>query len=355
MSIEKLTYEFCYECNQDDGTVDKQCTEPPVDILPGLKKANGNTTILPPDAQRYFEVTSDEFEGNCFVYAKINYEAFAAVQVFFESFTASVEVECTDEETGITANGEDTIEATPFLDEAFESYFQAEEDCIYADLDGCGGRDVVFAGVDTIKAGECVDVADPTSPDNPTKQGDIDPSRHLAKRKRRRSLRMKGRNRKRGRCRRKCASRNKKVSDVIYSSNVDNRGRLLLLEQTIQHRQARHVQCVGEDAEKPNLKRELLKRAEGIGFTPTRALITEVRELACSLESKACREGACCGTEGCSCNDSDFTAENCLAGTTKRGAEVIVPCFLSYDGNLAAENQCCEATSECLTYCQTLQ
>mmetsp|Transcript_22343 Transcript_22343/g.46328 ORF Transcript_22343/g.46328 Transcript_22343/m.46328 type:complete len:779 (+) Transcript_22343:446-2782(+) len=327
VSIEELTYAFCSECSQADGTVEKKCDEPPIDILGELEKVNGGTTVLPPDAQRYFEVVSDEFEGNCQAYAKISYDAFAAFQVFYESFSASVEADCSDDEGGA---GPRPIQPSPSLDAAFANYFQDEENCVYADLDGCGGRDVIFAGVDSIKEGECVEVADPTASDNPTPQGDIDPSRRdlqIKKKKKRRFLKINGVNRKRGRCRRKCASRKKKVSDNIGSNTGDGR-------------RLQQVQCVNPDAKRPNLTRELRKREEEIGFTPTRAAVTQVRELSCAVESRACREGACCGTEGCTCSEVDFTEENCLAGTKKRDAEVIVPCFLSLNGGLDENNEC---------------
>ena len=339
VSIEKLTYAFCSECSQTDGTVEKKCDEPGIDILGELEKVNGGTSVLPPDAQRYFEVVSDEFEGNCQVYAKISYDAFAAFQVFYESFSASVEVDCSDDEGGA---GSLPIQPSPSLDAAFASYFQDEENCVYADLDGCGGRDVVFAGVDSIKEGECVEVPDPTAPDNTTPQGDVDPSRRdlqiKKKKNKRRFLNMNGTNRKMGRCRRKCSSRKKKARDIIGSNTGDGR-------------RLQQVQCVNPDVEKPNLTRELRKREEEIGFIPTRAAVTEVRELSCALESRACREGACCGTEGCTCSDVDFTDENCLAGTKKRDAEVIVPCFMSYNGGLDENNECCGATVECSSYC----
>ena len=106
-----------------------------------------------------------------------------------------------------------------------------------------------------------------------------------------------------------------------------------------------------EDAVRPNLKRELMKRIDDIGFAPTRALVTKVRELTCSPDSRACKEGACCGTEGCTCSVSYFTEENCLVGTTIPETEVIVPCFLSYDGNFASENQCCVFAAGCSSYC----
>mmetsp|Transcript_30386 Transcript_30386/g.67365 ORF Transcript_30386/g.67365 Transcript_30386/m.67365 type:complete len:791 (+) Transcript_30386:199-2571(+) len=338
VSIEELTYAFCSECSQADGTVEKKCDEPPIDILGELEKVNGGTTVLPPDAQRYFEVVSDEFEGNCQAYAKIRYDAFAAFQVFYESFSASVEADCSDDEGGA---GPRPIQPSPSLDAAFANYFQDEENCVYADLDGCGGRDVIFAGVDSIKEGECVEVADPTSSDNPTPQGDIDPSRRdlqIKKKKKRRFLKINGVNRKRGRCRRKCASRKKKVSDNIGSNTGDGR-------------RLQQVQCVNPDAKRPNLTRELRKREEEIGFTPTRAAVTQVRELSCAVESRACREGACCGTEGCTCSEVDFTEENCLAGTKKRDAEVIIPCFMSLKGDLDENNECCGASDECYSYC----
>ena len=357
IALEKLEYSLCTECTSPDDTVEKICRDKE-DILEVLRKVNGGYATMPPDALRYLVLETDKvvLEGSCLVYAKLNYEAIAAIQVFHEVFQASVEVECTDDEdpdvTATSGGVPRPIQPSESLNEAFQSYFQAEEECLYADLDGCGGRDVVYAEVDAVEESACVEVIH--SPQG----GVVDPNRQRKlqgkpkKKNRRKVLKIRGRNRKNGQCRRKCASRNKKVRDdisaPILAAARDEEG----LESEPDMRfllslNPPRAKCVSSDVSKPDLQKELEQRSDDIGFLPRRAAVTEVKELKCSTDSEACQDGThkCCGTEGCSCGEQDITNENCQAGT-RLADENIMECFLSLTGNVDAPNACC-ATSGC--------
>ena len=357
IALEKLEYSLCTECTKRDDTVEKTCRDNE-DILEALREVNGGYSTMPPDALRYLVLETDKvvLEGSCLVYAKLNYEAIAAIQVFHEVFQASVEVECTDDEdpdaTTTSGGVHRPIQPSEPLNEAFQSYFQAQEECLYADLDGCGGRDVVYAGVDAVEESACVEVIH--SPQG----GVVDPNRQRElqgkpkKKSRRKVLKIRGRNRKNGQCRRKCASRNKKVRDdisaPILAAARDEEG----LESEPDKRfllslNPPRAKCVSSDVSKPDLQKELELRSDDIGFLPRRAAVTEVKELKCSTDSEACQDGThkCCGTQGCSCGEQDITDENCQAGT-RLADKNIMACFLSLTGNVDAPNACC-ATSGC--------
>lgn len=357
IALEKLEYSLCTECTKPNDTVEKTCRDNE-DILEELREVNGGFATMPPDALRYLVIETDEvvLQGSCLLYAKLNYEAIAAIQVFHEIFEASVEVECSedDEEPGIpsTSGGVPRpIQPSESLNEAFQSYFQAEEECFYADLDGCGGRDVVYAGVDAVEESACIEVIDgPGGVVDPNRQRDLQGK--PKKKSRRKVLKIRGRNRKNGQCRRKCASRNKKVRDDISAPILAaaKEEASLASEPDMRFLLAPNpprAKCVSADASKPDLQRELELRSDDIGFLPRRAAVTEVKELKCRTDSEACQDGShkCCGTEGCSCGEQDITNENCQAGT-RLVDENIKECFLSLTGDLGAPNACC-ATSGC--------
>jgi len=361
-TITALNYAVCTKCtaSSDQGRAANgavlydQCSD--LESLMDLYWFNnGGSTVLPASAQEYLEFTHDPYPpgnleedfaasgANCNFQVKIDYKATATLQVFYSDFEAEIEVDCGGSGDG-SSDAAQAVQPSSALDEAFVSYFQNEEECIYADDDGCGARDVVYAGVSEIQEGEC-NIYDVVEPADRNLQGGTVTVSYVVptkRKKRRRKVRIKGRNRKNGRCRRKCASRNKKVKDAVSDPN--------------RRLQQKRLRCVDPQAEKPNLKKELQYRKEELGFAARDAAVVAVQEQECSTEAEACRDGShgCCGTEGCTCGTISFTKENCRAGT-KLDDDSIESCFLSVSGNLMGTNQCCADTSlitdECREAC----
>lgn len=375
-TLEKLNYVICHKCISAEGgaIVEDYCAESS-DLLDEFWYSNKGSSVLNSQGQRYLEFFADpyvntpkeELAGTSCNYAvTVDYQATATLQVFYEEFEAELEIDCDDddgEDDAGAENGgnrrlaavEQTVQFSESLDEAFVSYFSKEEQCVYADDDGCGARDVVFAGVQEITEGICeYDDIDPTRRDLQS-PGDIVavevvlPGNKM-KGKRKKRVKLKGRNRKNGRCRRECASRNKKVSDALSSPNR------FLAEQEQQQKQDQRVTCVVDTAPKPNLKRELLLRQAQVGFATQDAAVVEVNEDTCEINAARCNDGThgCCGTEGCSCGDAQLTKANCKAGTKLEDGQ-IEGCFLSFSGSITDVNQCCADPStiddECRSTC----
>ena len=378
-TLEKLNYVICHKCisTEDGSIVEDYCAESS-DLLDIFWYSNNGSSVLNSQGQRYLEFFADpyvntpkeELAGTSCNYAvTVDYEATATLQVFYEEFEAELEIDCDDnddegDDAGVE-NGDNrrlaavqqTVQFSEALDEAFVSYFSKEEQCVYADDDGCGARDVVFAGVQEITEGICeYDDIEPTRRDlqspGDTVAVEVVLPGNKRKGKRKKHVKLKGRNRKNGRCRGKCASRNKKVSDALSSPNRF----LAEQEQEQQQKQDQRVTCVVNTAPKPNLKRELLLRQAQVGFATQDAAVVEVKEDKCGIDAARCNDGShgCCGTEGCSCGDAQLTKENCKAGTKLEDGQ-IEGCFLSFSGSTTDANQCCANPStiddECRSTC----
>ena len=376
-TLEKLNYVICHKCisAEDGAIVEDYCAESS-DLLDEFWYSNKGSSVLNSQGQRYLEFFADpyvntpkeELAGTSCNYAvTVDYQATATLQVFYEEFEAELDIDWDDDDGEDDARAENggnrrlaavqqTVQFSEALDEAFVSYFSKEEQCVYADDDGCGARDVVFAGVQEITEGICeYDDIDPTRRD--LQSGDIVAVEvvlpgNKRKGKRKKHVKLKGRNRKNGRCRGKCASRNKKVSDALSSPNRF----LAEQEQQQQEEQDQRVTCVVDTAPKPNLKRELLLRQAQVGFATQDAAVVQVKEDKCGINAASCKDGThgCCGTEGCSCGDAQLTKENCKAGTKLEDGQ-IEACFLSFSGSITDVNQCCVDPStiddECRSTC----
>ena len=173
-TLEKLNYVICHKCisAEDGAIVEDYCAESS-DLLDEFWYSNKGSSVLNSQGQRYLEFFADpyvntpkeEFAGTSCNYAvTVDYQATATLQVFYEEFEAELDIDCDDddgEDDARAENGgtrrlaavEQTVQFSEALDEAFVSYFSKEEQCVYADDDGCGARDVVFAGVQEITEG----------------------------------------------------------------------------------------------------------------------------------------------------------------------------------------------------------
>ena len=381
-TLDKFDYVICHKCiSAEDGAIVEVFCAEASDLLGAFKYSNKGSSVLNSQGQRYLEFIADPYVNtpkeelagtSCNYEVTVDYEATATLQVFYEEFEAEIDVDCDDEDdsgdsnnAGVENGGnrrlqttvQQTVQFSEALDEAFVSYFSKEELCVYADDDGCGARDVVFAGVQEIAESSCqYDDIDPTrrvlqSPGD-TAAVEVVIKGNKRKGKRKKHVKLKGRNRKNGRCRFECASRNKKVSDALSSPN-----RFLAdQEQEQQQKQDQQVTCVTNTAPLPNLKRELLLRQARVGFATQDAAVVQVKEDKCGINAARCNDGShgCCGTEGCSCGGAQLTKENCKAGTKLEDGH-IERCFLASSGNITDANLCCADPStiddECRATC----
>ena len=311
-------------------------------------------------------------------------------QEYGESFVAEVEVECSED------GGPDaTIAVSDALNGVFKDYFQQQEDCgVFDDgeFDGCGvGRQVLRADVVTIDEGECYtddddidnasiayyeEVGGDTGNPNGGRQRllqKFSPAKSQDRaNKRRRRVRLKGRSEKSGKCRRKCANRNKKVNDSIsqpkarrtrnlrqqfHSDVVAGPSSSRTLEKS-------YGICSPEATDRafrsPDLAASLRQASDEVGFVAVRG--TSVVETIDCETSERCDDESnfCCGKGGCKCSPSDASPENCRLGTPSAIGASDGVCELFEDGigvpNDPSSNLCCgaqPAIDECADVCVT--
>ena len=314
---------------------------------------------------------------------------------FDESFVAEVEVECND-----NGSPDAPIEVSAELNAVFKGYFQRQEDCgVFDDgeFDGCGiPRQVLSADVVSIDEGSCFTSEDANiepivyydevggdagNPNNGVRQRllqQFQPAKNRTN-KRKRRVKLKGRSKKSGKCRRACASRSKKVDDSISRPNNNQgrqrRSRNLLRRQfhrdvIDQHGPPRSLDestygvCSPDATDRglrsPDLVGALQAAQDDIGFVAVRG--TSIVETIDCATSDYCNDGSnfCCGTSGCSCSSSDATAENCLLGTPSGSRANDGVCELFADGigipGDQSSNLCCgadPAIDECSDTCVT--
>ena len=289
------------------------------------------------------------------------------VEEYWEAFEAEVVVDCEDNNV--------TIEPSADISNAFQEYFTAQEDCGVFDngkFDGCYPRNILTSSVETIENGACED-APLVSPGGRFLQEKIQASANTRGQRKNKKLKMRGRNQKRGRCRRKCASRSKAndaiggdpsrrfLRDVVPSSATRNRN---LDEQGIcsgENRNSRSLISSDRNlnlVEPPSLVNSLNKVQSQIGFSTLEAEVTKVFEYSCNENSEAsqCNNGShlCCGLSGCSC-DTSPSHQSCVRGT-QISERTFDSCYLSTSGALGEENLCCadptDYAPECKEKCQ---
>ena len=283
---------------------------------------------------------------------------------YWEAFEAEVVVDCGD--------NDENVRPTIYLSAAFREYFKAQEDCGVFDngkFDGCYPRNILTSSVETIENGACED-APLVSPGGRFLKDKFAGTKSRRKKKK---LKMRGRNQKRGRCRRKCASRSKAndaiggdpnrrfLRDVVTSSAVRNRGLDDLGICSAENKNIRGLISSDRDlnvADPPSLVNSLNKVQSKIGFSTLEAEVTKVFEYSCNENSDAsqCNNGShlCCGLSGCSC-DTSPSHQSCVRGT-QISERTFDSCYLSTSGALGEENLCCADPSdyapECKEKCQ---
>ena len=292
---------------------------------------------------------------------------------FDESFVAEVEVECTED-----GSPDAPIEVSAELNAVFKGYFQRQEDCCVFDdggFDGCGiPREVLSSDVVSIQEGSCYtdDNGDLNGRHRRLQQFQPAKNRTI---KRRRKVKLKGRSKKSGKCRRKCATRNKKVDDTISRPNTRRATNLLRRQFShdviVQHGPSRSLEkstngvcspdATDQALRSPDLVASLQAARNEIGFVAVQGTsIIETHE--CSTSSEYCNDGShfCCSTPGCSCSSSDATPENCLLGTPSGSRANDGVCELFADGvgipGDQSSNLCCgadPAIDECSDTCAT--
>eukprot|EP00562_Extubocellulus_spinifer_P035836 CAMPEP_0178684834 /NCGR_PEP_ID=MMETSP0699-20121125/3060_1 /TAXON_ID=265572 /ORGANISM="Extubocellulus spinifer, Strain CCMP396" /LENGTH=489 /DNA_ID=CAMNT_0020329545 /DNA_START=193 /DNA_END=1663 /DNA_ORIENTATION=- len=269
---------------------------------------------------------------------------------FWEAFEAEIVVDC-DEDDDEDSSGT-TISLSPALDGAFLRHAQDKEDCGVYDN---GGFMAALRG-------------------KTVGNRELQVNKKKPRRRRRKRLKARGRGKKRGRCRRKCASRNVKADDALS----DPERRFLRDVATVKSRNLQAPSDVGictadapsnlQEGSAPDLLKSLneVQNEVGfsarmnevqseVGFSARKADITNVLEYQCGADSPQCnKDGShlCCGVEGCSCS-LDPVDSACIEGTTLPDGSV-KPCFLSGTGSLDEYNLCCNPSSyatECMDIC----
>lgn len=286
---------------------------------------------------------------------------------YWEAFEAEVVVDCGDRD--------ESIRPTIYLSAAFREYFKAQEDCgVFDDgkFDGCYPRNILNSSVETIENGACEDAPLVVSPGGRFLQEKAQASAGTSttsRRQRKKKLKMRGRNQKRGRCRRKCASRSKAndaiggdpsrrfLRDLVTFSTYRNSE---LDEQGVCSAENRNRRgSISNDrdlnfAEPPNLLNSLTKVQSQIGFSTLEAEVTKVFEYSCYGNSDAsqCNNGShlCCGLSGCSCAASP-SHQSCVRGT-QISERTFDSCYLSTSGALGEENLCCADPSNYAPECK---
>ena len=292
---------------------------------------------------------------------------------FDESFFAEVEVECTED-----GSPDAPIEVSAELNAVFKGYFQRQEDCgVFDDggFDGCGiPREVLSSDVVSIQEGSCYTDDDGDLNGRHRRLQQFQPAKNRTI-KRRRKVKLKGRSKKSGKCRRKCATRNKKVDDTISRPNTRRATNLLRRQFShdviVQHGPSRSLEkstngvcspdATDQALRSPDLVASLQAARNEIGFVAVQGTsIIETHE--CSTSSEYCNDGShfCCSTPGCSCSSSDATPENCLLGTPSGSRANDGVCELFADGvgipGDQSSNLCCgadPAIDECSDTCAT--
>ena len=291
---------------------------------------------------------------------------------FDESFVAVIQVECNED-----GSADAPIEASAELNAVFVDYFQRQEDCgVFDDgeFDGCGiPREVLSADVVAIDEGSCYTDDDDNSNGRQQHLQQFHPVKNRTN-KRKRRVKLKGRSKKSGKCRRACASRNKKVDDSISQPNARRTRNLLrkkshhelILQQGLPRslEESTYGVCSPDATDRalrsPDLAGSLRAAQDEIGFIAVQG--TSIVETIDCLTSKHCNDGShfCCGSTGCSCSLSDATAENCLLGTPSGIDADDGFCELFADGigipGDQSSNLCCGADpvfDECSDTCTT--